>query len=310
MEWQQILGFYHAAKLGSFTKAADATFRTQSALSQQIKNLEEELECRLFERIGRRKLRLTSAGERFFQFSETVLARYDSFKEDINELKGLPKGRLRIAAPFTTIYHLFPLALKNYLKQFPNVELTILDRSQQDVLELVKNGDIDFGLVLESNVLPELTALRWQKVETVVMIPTGHPLAKAKRATLQQIAQYPLILPPRNLKHTYRQSLEGRLQQLGVDYHIIMESSNVELSAAYVEMGLGISFATVVMDLPGLKHRKLTFLQMGHLFKPDYIAVVLRKDKTLIAYKRAFIDILFQEAFAKADPGSNRTALL
>ncbi|MDH3837578.1 MAG: LysR family transcriptional regulator, partial [Desulfobacteraceae bacterium] len=291
MEWQQIVGFYHVAKLGSFTKAANTTFRTQSAISQQIKNLEEELGCQLFERIGKRKLRLTSAGNRFFKFSETILERHSFLIEELNEMKGVQKGRLRVAAPFTTLFHLFPLALKHYITQFPNVELTILDRSQQDILGLIKNGDIDFGLVLESIVPKDLTALRWKKVRTVVITPVGHPLAKAKRVTLKQIGKYPLILPPINLK--YRSSLEERFQKLGVDYHIVMESSNVELSSLYVEMGLGISFATVVKDLPELKKRKLAFLPMDHLFKPDYIVVVMRKDKTLISYKDAFVKILF-----------------
>jgi DNA-binding transcriptional LysR family regulator len=292
MEWQQILGFYHVAKLGSFTKAADTTFRTQSAISQQIKNLEEELGCQLLERIGKRKLRLTSAGDRFFQFSKTILERHASLIEELNEVKGYQKGRLRVAAPFTTLFHLFPLALKHYIKQFTNVELTILDRSQQDILDLIKNGDVDFGLVLESMVPKDLTALRWKKVRTVVMTPFGHPLAKVKRVTLNQIGKYPLILPPVNLK--YRSRLEERFQKLGIDYHIVMESSNVELSSLYVEMGFGISFATVVRDLPELKKRKLAFLPMDHLFKPDYIAVVMRKDKALISYKDAFVKILFE----------------
>ncbi|MGB2687683.1 MAG: LysR family transcriptional regulator [Desulfobacterales bacterium] len=292
MEWQQILGFYHVAKLGSFTKAANTTFRTQSAISQQIKNLEEELGCQLFERIGKRKLRLTSAGNRFFKFSETILERHSSLIEELNEMKGRQKGRLRVAAPFTTLFHLFPLALKHYIKQFPNVELTILDRLQQDILGLIKNGEIDFGLVLESIVPKDLTALRWKKVRTVVITPVGHPLAKTKRVTLKQIGKYPLILPPVNLK--YRSSLEERFQKLGIDYHIVMESSNVELSSLYVEMGLGISFATVVKDLPELKKRKLEFLPMDHIFKPDYIVVVMRKGKTLISYKDAFVKILFE----------------
>jgi len=281
------------AKLGSFTKAADATFRTQSALSQQVKNLEQELGCRLLERIGRRKLRLTSAGQRFFKFSETSLKRYQSLTEELNELKGLQKGLLRMAAPFTTLYHLVPFALKTYITQFPNVELTILDRSQTHILELVKNGDIDFGLVLESNVPKDLTSLRWNKVRTVLMTPLGHALAEAKRITLKQIGKYPLILPPLTLK--YRSNLEERFKKLGIDCHVIMESSNVELSSLYVEMGLGISFATIVTDLPELKKRKLAFLSMDHLFKPDYIAVVMRKDKTLVSYKKAFIKILFGE---------------
>ena len=297
MEWQQIIGFYYVAKLGSFTKAADATFRTQSALSQQIKNLERELGCRLLERIGRRKLRLTSAGQRFFKFSETSLERYQSLTEELNELKGLQKGLLRMAAPFTTLYHLVPSALKTYITEFPNVELTILDRSQQHILELVKNGDIDFGLVLESNVPKDLTSLRWNKVRTVLMTPLNHALAKAKRITLKEIGKYPLILPPLTLK--YRSKLEERFQKLGIECHVIMESSNVELSSLYVEMGLGISFATIVTDLPELKRRKLAFLSMDHLFKPDYIAVVMRKDKTLVSYKKAFIKILFEETVNK-----------
>jgi DNA-binding transcriptional LysR family regulator len=172
--------------------------------------------------------------------------------------------------------------------------LTILDRSQQDILDLVKNGDIDFGLVLESIVPKDFSALRWKKVRTVVITPVGHPLVKAKRITLKQIGKYPLILPPVNLK--YRSNLEERFQKLGIDYHIVMESSNVELSSLYVEMGLGISFATVVKGLPELKKRKLEFLSMDHLFKPDYIVVVMRKNKTMISYKDAFIKILFAEA--------------
>ena len=293
MEWQQVVGFYHVTKLGSFTKAAKATFRTQSAISQQIKNLEEELGCQLLERIGKHKLRLTSAGERFFKFSESILEKYNTLTEEIDEIKGLQMGHLRMAAPFTTLYHLFPSALKSYINKFTNVELTILDRSQQDILDLIKNGDIDFGLVLESNVNSDLTALRWKKVKTVVMTPIGHPLTKVKSVTLKQIGKYPLILPPTNLK--YRSNLEERFQKLGIDYHIIMESSNVELSSLYVEMGLGISFATIVKGLPELKKRKLVFLPMDHLFKPDYIAVVMRKDKTMISYKNAFIKILFEE---------------
>ena len=293
MEWQQIIGFYQVAKLGSFTKAGDATFRTQSALSQQIKALERELDCHLFERIGKRKLRLTSAGERFFNFAEAILESYDCLKEDLSELQGLQKGRLRIAAPFTTLYHLVPETLKEYIIQFPYVELTILDRSQQVVIELVRNGDIDLGFTLESEVPKDLSLLRWKRVETVLLVPVGHPLAEVERVTLRQIAKYSLILPPKDLRFTCRRILEERFQKLGLDYQIVMESSNVELTSLYVEMGLGISFATVVRDLPALEKRNLAFIPMDTLLKPDFIAVVMRRDKVLTSYKSTFINILF-----------------
>jgi DNA-binding transcriptional LysR family regulator len=295
MEWQQIIGFYQVAKLGSFTKAGDATFRTQSALSQQIKALEQELDCHLFERIGKRKLRLTSAGERFFEFAEAILEKYECLKEDLSELQGLQKGRLRIAAPFTTLYHLVPEKLKEYISQFPHVELTILDRSQQVVIELVRHGDIDLGFTLESEVPKDLALLRWKEVETVLMVQVGHPLAEAGRVTLSHIAKYPLILPPKDLRFTCRRILEERFQKLGLNFQIVMESSNVELTSLYVEMGLGVSFATVVRDLPALKKRNLAFIPMNTLLKPDFIAVVMRRDKVLTSYKSAFINILFGE---------------
>jgi DNA-binding transcriptional LysR family regulator len=302
MEWQQLLGFYQVARLGSFTRAADATFRTQSALSQQVKALEEELGCRLFERIGRRKLYLTPAGEKLRRFAETLLAGYEVLKEEIDEIKGLPKGRLRLAAPFTTLYHLLPRRLKTYLGQFPQVELTLLDRPQRSVIALVKSGEVDFGLALESAVPKDLFSRRWQEVRTVLLAPLGHPLTRLPRFTLRQIAGYPLILPPR--AHRGRIRLEEQFRKLGLSYQVIMESSNVELSSLYVEMGLGLSFATLARNLPGLDQRQLAFLPLDRYFKPDWLAVVLRRDKVLSPFKSAFLEILFGEAFppdAEAD---------
>ncbi len=295
MDWQQILGFYQVAKLGSFTKAAEVTFRTQSALSQQVKALEEELDCQLFERIGKRRVRITPAGEKLLKFSETLLERFDYLKEELNEIKGLQKGRLLVAAPFTTLYHLFPNVVKIYTQQFPGVELTMLDRSQPEVITLVKSGDIDFGLTLESAVPKDLAAIRWKEVRTVLMTPLGHPLTKLKRVTMRQIAKFPLIFPPKS--HSGRQRLEDHFQKLGLNYHVIMESSNVELSSVYVGMGLGISFATLVRDLPIIQQRNLEFIPLNHYFKTDYIAIVIRKDKVLTPFKKAFINMLFEHPF-------------
>ena len=294
MEWQQILGFYHVAKLGSFTKAAEVTFRTQSALTQQVKALEEELGCALFERIGKRKLLLTPAGEKFLLFSETVLTKYDSLLEDLNEIKGLHKGRLRVAAPFTTLYHLLPETLEVYTKQFPWVELSLFDRSQQGVIELVRSGDVDFGLALENGVLKDLNKIRWKRVETALLIPVGHPLAGGKRVTARQISQYPLILPPKNVEYASR--IREIFQKNNLDYRVVMESSNVELSSLYVEMGLGLSFATIVRDLPVFKKRKLELIPLNHYFEPGYIAVVIRKNKVLTSYQSVFLNILLGQS--------------
>jgi DNA-binding transcriptional LysR family regulator len=296
MEWQQIMGFYHVARLGSFTRAGEVTLRTQSALSQQVKALEEEFGCRLFERIGTRRLKLTPFGERFLRFSESVLKGYQDLAGDLDALRGTPRGPLRVAAPFTTLYHLFPEKIRDYRGCFPEVEITLLDRPQASVVALVKDGEVDFGLALESFAPKDLATIRWKSVETVLMVPEGHPLVPAKRVTWTQIAKYPLILPPRDSRYGGRNTLEEEFEKRGLDHRIAMESSNVELSSLYVEMGLGISLATIVAGLPVLKQRKLAFLPLNHYFKGDHIVVVMRKDKVLGAHQRAFINTLFGEA--------------
>lgn len=292
MEWQQIVGFHHAARLKSFTRAAEATLRTQSALSQQIKAIEEEFGCLLFNRIGTRKLKLTPAGERFFDFCDAVLKGYRDLAIDLDELKGSRKGRLRIAAPFTTLYHLFPRKLKGYLALFPQVEFILLDRPQRVVVELVKSGEVDFGLAMESIVPGDLVSMRYEKVETVLMAPRSHPLAGKKRVSWREIAKYPLILPPRELRHAGRSMLEEQLGKLGLECRIVMESSNIELSSVYVEMGLGISLATIVRDLPALKDRNLEFISLSHFFKPDHVALVMRKGKHIASVEQGFIEAL------------------
>jgi DNA-binding transcriptional LysR family regulator len=291
MEWQQLLGFSQVAKLGSFTRAAEATFRTQSALSQQVKALEEELGTPLLERLGKRRLKLTPAGDKLYAFAQGVLAQWDRLREEVQTLQGQPRGPLGLAAPFTTLYHLLPETLSAYLRQYPQVELTILDRDQAAVFTLVRNGDIDFGLALASLVPRDLAAARWQPVDTVLLAPVGHPLTRVRRVTWRQIAKYPLILPPRGYESGGRRLLEEQFHKLGLSFRIILESSNVELSARYVETGLGLAFATLARDLPSRPH--LAFLPLNHYFKPDHLALVIRRDKVLTPYKQAFINLLF-----------------
>ena len=295
MELRQITGFYQVIRLGSFTKAAEATFRTQSALSQQIKALEDELGCELIERVGNKRLKLTASGERLFKFAEEVLSKYEFFVESLRDLQGNQKGSLSVAAPFTTLYHLFPKILKLYRIKYPEVQLTILDRPQKSVIELVKDAEVDFGFVLGPVTVPNVISWQWKKVHTVLMVPLGHPLASLNRLRLEDVAKFPLILDVRLPHYAGHLDIHERLQSLGLSYTVVMESSNVDLSSVYVEMGLGVSFATIVKGLPILKKRKLEFLPLDHYFEPDYLVVIARKNRAPASYRKSFLELLLQD---------------
>ncbi len=293
MEWQQIIGFYQVAKLKSFTRAAEATLRTQSALTQQIKALEREFDCQLLERIGKRQVIVTPLGERFLKFAESLLLDYTQLREDIAEHREFKKGVLKIAAPFTTLYHLLPGIIKKYHKQFPWVELSLLDRTQQEVIELVKGGDVDMGMALESTASGSLRKRRWKMIEPVLLIPSGHPLSAREKISLEEIAQTPLILPSTRSDALQRSKLETLFHKQNVQYSVIMESSNIELSSIYVEMGLGVTFASMVKDLPVLNNRNLSFISVRHFLPLEHLCVITRKDKKITGYKNSFLDLLF-----------------
>jgi len=261
-------------------------------LTQQIKSLEEELDCQLLERIGKRKIILTPLGERFFSFAESLLQEYERLIGDIGEHKGLKKGRLKVAAPFTTLYHLLPDIIKTYNRQFPWVELSLFDRPQREVVDLVRAGNVDLGIALESVVPKELNKRRWKKVEPVLLTPAGHPLAKEKKVSLEKIALCPLILPPKSVEFPYRNRLEELFRKRNLKYFVIMESSNIELSSLYVEMGLGVSFASIVPGLRVLKNKKLEYIPLRQYLMSEYICIATRRDKRMSVFQEAFLELM------------------
>ncbi|KMY68632.1 hypothetical protein AAU61_03090 [Desulfocarbo indianensis] len=293
MEWQQIKGFRSVARLGSMTKAARCTLRSQSAVSQQIKALEDELGHELLERLGRRRLRLSPAGERLNEYCGLVLEEYERLRQDLAEMKGQARGRLRVGAPFTTLYQLLPDYVLTYLRENPLVELSVWDRPQNEVIRLLTEGEVDLGIVLESRVPPELAKMRWKKVQPMAMLPKGHPLAWAKRLNLAKLAAEPLILPPPG---PGRSRLEEGFNRLGLEYRVVMESSNVELSSLYVEKGLGVSFATVIQGAPWLKQKNLAFVPLAGDFPPDHLAIAMRPRKRLLPHQKAFLAHLTKRA--------------
>jgi len=112
---------------------------------------------------------------------------------------------------------------------------------------------------------------------------------KIKNPGLADIAGYPLILPPKVILSKGREAVEELFRRKNLEYRIVMESSNVELSSRYVEQGLGIAFGTVTRERDLLKGRKINFISLSHLFKGDHISFVIQKSRRLPDYIEAFI---------------------
>jgi DNA-binding transcriptional LysR family regulator len=296
MEWQQIIGFYHVVRLGSFTRAAACTYRTQSALSHQIRKLEQELECHLIERIGKKKLVLTLAGEKLYSFAKRIIAEHDLLISELGEIRGIKLGRVRIASPYNTLYYLLPRYISAYKSRHPMVELSILELPPINVLESLSNGEVDFGIAMEAALPKYLKIRRWKEGEYVLMVPENHELLNYSQISLQQVAEYPLILPPKYSNSSARQKLLDTLENEGIRYRIAMESSNAALSMKYVSLGVGISFCLAAEDLKKSRLPGLQSISMRHHFDSEYISMFKRKEKILTPAMEAFEKILFDES--------------
>jgi DNA-binding transcriptional LysR family regulator len=296
MEWAHIVSFRLVARYGSVTKAAKIACRTQSAISQQIKALETELGCSLFERSGKRLLRVTEEGLAMIRFAESALAGRELLTEEIFALKGLLKGSLTLSAPFTTIWQLLPGRLSSFHANYPDVKLKILDSPQLEVVRLVESGEADIGFALESEIPTSLTAHRWKTLKPFLVVPSDHPLNGDKPVRLEDVVLYPLIVPPRESQNPGRHKMLKAIQDKGLTYKISMESSNVELNSLYVRNGLGLSFAMVAEGEKINKQKGTSLVPLDVELSEEHLTIFCRRERLKApAVERMISSLLSQQ---------------
>src|SRR5215468_9830235 len=179
MDLDQLHTFLEIVRLKSFSKAAQSCFRTQPAVSAQVRQLEQELNAPLFERLGT-KIALTPAGHIFADYSEQILRLRRADPDPINELERTPRGELLIAANEATCIYVLPLVFSEYKKQFPNVQIQV-DRSYgARVVEAVLDNQADFGITQLPVEEKRLQVVKIHTDEIKVLVPPDSPLAGKK----------------------------------------------------------------------------------------------------------------------------------
>lgn len=292
MEFEQIKSFYYIVKLGTFSRAADAVYRTQSAVSQQLKRLEEELGVILLDRVGRGKIRPTQAGELFSDFVNDIMQRHQRFQNDLGLMKGIETAQLRIAAPINLLYFMFPDLIEKYKKMHPKVKMVLLDRSPFEGIKLISEGEIDMCIGTKAAIPKNFKLIEVQRIDNAIITPFDHPLVKKDNFTLRDIVSYPLILSPPHLKYFSRTKFENLLAMEGLQYQVVLESSAVNLSLKYVEIGMGILFLSAPIMVKKYVAQKFAVLDMNRFLPPDTIVLVMKKRKQIAKHEKDFIDII------------------
>ena len=227
---------------GSFSAAAQALAFTQSAVSQQVAALERETGTTLVQR-GVRPVRLTDAGRALVAHAEAVLARLDEAEQELGEIAGLRRGRLRLASFPTAIATIVPSAIAQFNRRHPDVELTVVDDHQQGLLARLTRWELDLALIYDHEALPE-TEVRLERAHLLddpfeLVVPDKHPLAGRASVALAELADATWIggtpdgAYARIVVHSCRAAgFEPRLDFGSDDYHAVQ---------AFVAVGLGVA---------------------------------------------------------------------
>lgn len=222
-------------ELGSFTKAADALGYTQSAMSQMIASLEEELSIKLLSR-SRVGVKLTLEGEKLYPFIQKSINQYLSLQEKAKEIRGLETGVIRMGTISSITCHWLPNLIKEFQDHYPNIQFILHQGDYSSIQEWIKIGAVDFGFITPPAVTG-LETIELKEGRMLAILPESHRLAYQKSVNLHDIADEPFILleeghfsEPMNAFHA--SNLEPNIKlRLHDDYAIM----------TMVEAGLGIS---------------------------------------------------------------------
>jgi DNA-binding transcriptional LysR family regulator len=300
MDFDQLHTFLEIVRLNSFSKAAQTCFRTQPAISAQIRQMEQELGTQLFERFGSR-ISLTTAGKTFAEYSRQLLDSKREAFDAVRELDRIPKGEIVIAANEATCVNVLPRVFSTYRERFEEVQLQVIRSYSSKTIESVMDNSVDFGITQLPVQEKRLEVVQIHSDEIRLLIPPAHPFAKKTSVSAEQIAEHPLLLPKGGRT---RSRINEYLDPVEDDVRISMELESSEMLKQFIIAGLGIGFMAVTNARQEIRQGALLAIRLAPLPMIRTIGLIYRKDKALPRAGLGFIEVVAdfaREAQSKDD---------
>lgn len=284
MDTQTLQAFIDVADYGSFSIAAEHLYITQPAVSKRIALLEQQLQCKLFDRIGR-QVSLTEAGLTLYPQAQKILRDVNEAKRSIKELKGSVAGKLCLGISHHIGLHRLPPALQAFSSRYPQVHLDIDFMDSEEAHEQVTQGKIELAVVTLDPGHPSICHDTIWHDSLKVVVSKNHPLAEFKTITTKSLSEHNAILPDLN---TYTGQLVATLfKQQQLTLNSSMATNYLETIKMMVSIGLGWSVlpSTMIDEqlcVLDVENWQLT-RQLGYIFHPN---------RSLSNAAKAFVAIL------------------
>ena len=283
---KQYRAFCAVARNGKMVDAADELFLSQSAISLQIRALEEELETVLFERRGPH-IQITPQGAKLLEMVRPLVEGFDSIGDRFRtEVRGdLDSGEIVIAAGESTIIYILPELVARFRSKYPNVHVQLRNVTGKDGLAMIRGDEVDFAVGSMLDIPTDISYTPLYSFDPALILPLDHQLADKRDITLEDISPYGLILPPRRLT-TWRM-VDRVFQQQRIPYEVVLEVGGWEVIKRYVEAGFGISIVTSICLR---EEDRLVARNMRAYFPKRSYGIVKRRGRYLSPPARAFLE--------------------
>ena len=289
MTLTQLSTFITIVETGSFTSAADRLGYAQSTITTQIKQLETELNCLLFERLGK-TLILTQEGVHLLEYAQKMLQLEREMLLNIHSCKE-PCGILRVGVSESLCYQKLPSVLSAFQKQYPQVEIQLQFISHDTFPSLLKNGNLDLVYTLNPSIdMPELTILYKKEERLGFYASPNHPLASKKQVIEKDLDNMPLLLTGNNCN--FRKMILDDLHEKHIVPKVILSTSHKEILKQFAIDNLGIAFIPDITTEKEIKSGVLKRLNWCGKDFPIYSQVFIHKDKALNKTIDKFIEII------------------
>ncbi|MGZ5831253.1 MAG: LysR family transcriptional regulator [Telluria sp.] len=290
--------FVAVAERASFRQAAADLFLSQSALSRRIDKLEESLGVKLFERTTRR-VRLTNVGETFLVNVRTALDGLEDAVLGIADLAAHRTGTVTLACVPSAVWHFLPDALQRFSARYPRIRVRVHDESAQDVLNLVLNGEADFGINFSGAENPEIVFEPIHVESYVLAMRFDHPLAKRKTLSWKDTVGERYISVAKSSGN--RSLIDTALA--GIEKHPIIscEVNHVSGVLALVEAGMGVAAVPGLSVLPGRRDR-IVGVPLVHPEITRTVGLISKRDHSMAPAARTLFDML-SDTLLKNRPG-------
>jgi LysR family cys regulon transcriptional activator len=268
--------------------AAEALHTSQPGISKQVRQLEDELGVRVFVRQGKRLASLTPAGESVVATARRALREIGNLKRVGAEFHGEDQGTLAIATTHLQARYVLPPVLRDFAIRYPKVKLELHQGNPVQVAEQTAAGSADIGIATEAvATYPDLVTLPCYQWNRCVLVPKGHPLAKAVPLTLHALVQHPIITY--DFTFTGRSQINSAFDAAGLVPNVVLTALDSDVIKTYVEMGLGVGIIAKMAWDPARDAGTFLQLDAAHLFAPSTTRIALRRGTFLRGYVYDFI---------------------